>query len=235
MWLLVEEREIPISIFLLFSSKIYFLSNFSHSLQGFVNVDLIEHLSKFFELSDGRKDLTVVEYIIICNACARANYKPANWNPVILEALKTFKFDLYLTAFGNFDWAQFALNLDKLGYCDIQLIRTILNSKYLQKQKSYDPAKLNKLKTILEREGVSSSSSGDESDDESSSSDDTDDELPLYDDLKSMFGVNKIWPNVRIDSKLTIPYVLKMDLKTGDFLPFTEPPLAPHKDTNELL
>ena len=149
--------------------------------------------------------------------------------------MKTFKFDIYLTAFGNFDWAQFALNLDKIGYCDIQLIQVILNSKHLQKQKCYDPAKLDKLKTILEREGVSSSESSDESDDESSSSDDTDDELPLYDDLKSMFGVNKIWPNVRIDSKLTIPYVLKMDLKTGDFLPFTEAPLARHKENSELL
>lgn len=198
-----------------------------------MNVDLIEHLSKFFEITESRKDLTVVEYIIICTACAKADYKPANWNSAILEALKTFRFEIYLNGFNNFDWAEFALNLDKLGYCNIKLIQAILNSKFLQKQKCYDPAKLDKLKTILEREGVSSSgSSDDESDDDSSSSDD---ELPLYDDLKSMFGVNKIWPNVRIDSKLTIPYVLKMDLKTGDFLPFTEAPLAPYKANNELL
>ncbi|XP_055313030.1 uncharacterized protein LOC129574689 [Sitodiplosis mosellana] len=215
--------------------KISFSVQNSFNRIGFVSVDLIEHLSKFFEIKDDMRDLTVVDYIIICTACVKADYKPANWNKTIIEALKTFKFSIYLTSFGNFDWAQFALYLEKLGYCDTRLIRNILNSKHLQKQKSYDPVKLDKLTEILEREDVSSSESSNDSDDESSSSDDTDGEPPLYDDLKGMFGIDKIWPNVRIDSKSTIPYLLKMDLKSGDFLPFTQAPSVRRKENNELL
>lgn len=201
-----------------------------------MNVDLIEHLSTFFEEKDDKRELTVNAYIIICNAAAKADYKPKNWDSTIIKALKTFRFRYYLTTFGSFDWAQFALNLDKLGYCDIHLIRNILRSKYIQKQKNYDPTKLDKLKEIIEREDVSSSDSSEDSDIESTSSDDADavDELPLYDDLKSMFGVNKIWPNFQIDNRLTVPYILKIDLRSGDFLSFTEAPVR-RNEKNELL
>lgn len=202
-------------------------------------MDLIEHLSKFFELKDDdMRQLTVADYIIICNACAKADYKPTNWNSTILEALKTFKFSIYLTGLKHFDWAKFALNLEKLGYCDVRLIRNILSSKHLQNHINYDPVKFDRLREILEREDVSSSDLSDfseDSDSESTSSDETDDEPPLYDDFKSMFGANKIWPNVRIDNKLTIPYVLKMDLKSGDFLPFIQAPSVRHELKNELL
>lgn len=192
-------------------------------------------MSKYFE--EDLRELNVADYIIICTACARANYTPSNWESSILGALKTFKFSLYLTSLRNFDWAEFALNLDKLGYCNIKLMRNIVRSKYFQSQKCYDKNKIKKLQDILEREDAVSSDFSDESNSESSDSDDTstDDELPIYDDLKNMFGVSKIWPNVQVDKKLTIPYVLKMDLRTGDFLPFSKAPSIRNSSDNELL
>lgn len=202
--------------------------------------ELIDHLSKFFE-GDLQKQ-TVADYIIFCTACAKANYTPPNWESTILKALKTFKFGIYLTR--NFDWAEFVLNLDKLGYRDTQLLRKIINSKYLQSHHCYDENKAKKLKNILKREDGSSSDFVEESESDSSDSDSSDSEdattdrtasLSLHRDLLNMFGVGKIWPNVRVDQKLTIPYMLKMDLSTGDFLLYSEKPSVRYVGDNELL
>lgn len=197
---------------------------------------MIEHLSTYFE--GDLRDLSVADYIIICTACAKASYTPTNWDSKVLSALKTFKFGLYLTSLRNFDWAQFALNLDQIGYCDRHFIRKIIQSKYFRSQKCYDQKKIDKLREILERECANHSAElSDESDTESSDSEYTssDDESPLYDDLKNMFGVTKVWENVRVSEKLTIPFVLKMDLRTGDFLPFSKAPSIRQTSDNELL
>lgn len=197
--------------------------------------ELIEHLSTYFK-GDFR-ELNVADYIIICTACAKANYTPSNWESAILGALKTFKFSLYLTNLRNFDWAEFTLNLDKLGYCNTHLMRNIVRSKYFQSQKCYDKNKIKKLQEILEREDVISSDFSDGLSSESSDIEGTttDDELPLYDDLRHMLGVSKLWTNVQIDEKLTIPYILKMDLRTGDFLPLSKAPSIRDSADNELL
>lgn len=197
---------------------------------------MIEHLSTYFE--GDLRDLSVADYIILCTACAKTSYTPANWESTILNALKTFKFGIYLNGLRNFDWAQFALNLNQIGHCDTRLIHKIIQSKYFRAQKCYDQNKIDQLQEILEREGASNlTDSGDESDCESSDSEYTssEDESLLYDDLKNMFGVTKIWRNVRVNDKLTVPYVLKMDLRTGDFLPFSKAPSIRHTNDNELL
>lgn len=163
----------------------------------------------------------------MCRACAKTSYKPPNWDSTILKAMKTFKFGFYLTALRNFDWAEFVLDLEKLGYCDTDLLYKIIHSKYFQSQKCYDSNKMNRVREILERKSVKVGDTSDLSDDDSSSDSSdsdyisSDDESPLYDDLTKMFGVTKVWRNFRLDKKLTIPFVLKMDLRNGDFLPFS--------------
>lgn len=187
----------------------------------------------YFESEEVRQ-FHVNDYIVLCTACINSEYTPPNWQAV-LHALGTFKFGMYLTRLGNFDWLQFALDLEKLGHCDIVLIRKIVNSKYLQSKGVYDPNKIEKLKDILTRENASYSDTSDESSSESSDSDDTDDELPLYADLKQMFGISKVWQNVQIEKKLTVPYALKMDLRSGDFLPFSDTSSTRDIAHNELL
>lgn len=205
--------------------------------QGITNVELIEHLSEYFNSKDDLRKLTVADYIIIVRACDGAGYKPKNWDSHIVQALKTFKFSIYLSGLGGFDWAKFALTLNKLGCSDTRLIKNILKSKHLQKQKCYDERKLKQLKDILDHE-VAYSVLSDDFESEmtlSSSEESTDDELTFYDDLKSMFGADKIWTNLQISDGLEIPYVLKMDLKSGDFLPLTERPSIQSHRTDELL
>lgn len=193
-------------------------------------MELIDHLSKNFETPEQIRQLNIRDYIIFCTACAKADYKPSNWEENILGALKTFNFSIYLTGVGSFDWAQFVLRLDQLGYCNIRLIRNILNSTYLQKQKWFDHSKVDKLQEILEREDATFSGT----DSEWSSNEDTCDELPLHDDLMEMFGATKLWSNVSIDKKVTVPYLLKMDLHTGNFIPFTKEPSLRHITVDEL-
>lgn len=200
-------------------------------------MELIENLSEYFNSEDDLRKMTVANYIIIIRACDGAGYKPKNWDSHIVEALKTFKFSHYLSALGGFDWAKFALILNKLGCLNTQLIKNILKSKHLQKQKCYDEQKLNQLKDILDHEVASTVPINDFESEMtlSSSGETTDDELTLYEDLKSMFGANKIWTNLQISDGLEIPYVLKMDLKSGDFLPLTERPSIQSHRTDELL
>lgn len=197
-----------------------------------MNVELTEHLSKVFESVDDARKLTVGDYIILCTACARADYKPKNWD-YILEALKTFKFYIYINALGDFDWADFALNLYKLGHCNLKFIRKIVFSKHLQKKRKFDEKKINKLREILEREDSSSSSS--DSDSLSSSDDDLGNDEDLFADLKGIFGPNKFWTNVYIDSEITIPFVMKMDLQSGDFLSTRGKPFSQHSEDGKLL
>lgn len=48
----------------------------------------------------------------------------------------------------------------------------------------------------------------------------------FYNDLKKIFGANNVWTKLQIDSELTLPYALKIDLETGDFLPISKEPTA---------
>lgn len=211
--------------------------------QDFTSHELIECLSQFFD--ENIQHFTEVDYIIFCKACANANYKPANWESKILPVLKTFKFDIYLSRLNDFNWAEFVFDLNKLGYCDTRLIQKILSSKYLQSLNWYTQNNVEKLKEILNRHDTTTNDFCEESDIESLDESDDEittakvelgDESPLFRDLTNMFGANKIWSNVRIERKLMIPYVLKMDLQTGEFLSITKEPFSPrHIDSNELL
>lgn len=187
----------------------------------------------YFESEDMQK-LDVHDYIVLCTACIKADYTPPNWE-TILQRLKSFKFSYYLSNFGQFDWLQFAIDLDKLGHSDIDLIRKIINSKYMQSKRFYHPSKIENLKKILERENASYSDTGDVSDSQSSDSEHMDGAPSFHDDLKRMFGANKIWTKLRIDSKLTLPYVLKIDLESGDFLPILKEPTTEDTTDEELL
>lgn len=183
----------------------------------------------------------MIDYIIFCKACAKADYKPANWETKVFPTLKTFKFGIHLLKLNNFNWAEFVFDLDKLGYHDPRLIYKILNSKPLQSFNWYNQDNIEKLKEILDRCDTTTNNYCEELDSESSESDNETttanvgnrDGSSMFADLSNMCGANKIWSNVRIEGNLTIPYVLKMDLESGEFLPITEVPRF--NDNNELL
>lgn len=151
---------------------------------------------------------------------------------------------MYLSRLNDFNWAEFVSDLDKLGYHDHVLIQKILSSKYLQSLSWYSRDNVEKLKEILSRCDETTNNYCEELDSEGSESDDEvttaeaerRDESPLFEDLSNMFGSNKVCSNVRINRKLKIPYLLKMDLQSGEFLPITEEQtLTRHIGNNELL
>lgn len=215
---------------------------FSISFQDLTSHELIECLSKFFD--ENVHQFTVIDYIIFCKACAKADYKPANWETKVCPTLETFKFGIYLGRLHGFNWAEFAFDLDKLGYHDARLIYKILSSKYFQSQSWYTQQNVEKLREILSRYDEAANSLCEESDSESLESDDEmttakverRNESPLLKDLSNIFGSEKVCSNVRIEGMLTIPYVLKMDLQSGEFLPITEAQtLSRDIGVNELL
>lgn len=199
-------------------------------------MELIEHLSKSFD--ENIRKMSIFDYIVICTACIKADYTPPNWESSILNALKTFKFGYYLTNIKDFDWIQFALNLNKLGHCDTHLFRKILNSKYLRSQKWFDQNKADKLREILDSKDALSSDSSESSSDSDSDTESEEigtDQMPLFTDLVNIIGENKIWPNVRVSRRLIVPYILKMDFRSGDFLASLNAPSVHENSDNEHL
>lgn len=204
--------------------------------------NLIDHLSQYFQSKESVRQLTISEYIVMCRACRTAGYKPDNWQSHIVNALKSFNFSIYLPVLENFNWAKFALTLYDLGYCDTQLIENILQTNYIHK--NCDAAQLDELEAIFDNRLVElfkqhknniinnqSQSNIDRSeyyeiwdDKEYDNSFDAAHLSPVYNDLKYMFGANFVWYNLQIDSNLKIPFVLKIDGKTGEFLPIYEKP-----------
>lgn len=178
----------------------------------------------YFE-SDKLREFGVMDYIVLCIACTKADYTPPNWEFILLK-LKSFKFGHYLVVLEKFDWLEFVLDLDKLGHCDTYLIQKIINNKYMQSKEFYDSSKIEKLKKILERENVSCGKTDRGSDIQNSNIEYTDGGPSFYNDLKKIFGANHVWTKLQIDSELTLPYALKIDLETGDFLPISKEPTA---------
>lgn len=152
-----------------------------------------------------------------------------------------------MTRLNHFNWAEFICDLDKLGYRDERLVHKILNSKYLQSFSWYNDENIEKLKEILHRcDTTTHNFLEEESDSECLENDDEmtaeraaaeiRTESPLFKDLSNMFGANKIWSNARITGNLKIPYVLKMDIQSGEFLPITDVPTSSqYIQNNELL
>lgn len=156
----------------------------------------------------------------------------------MLPALKTFEFGRYLNRLVNFNWAEFVSVLDKLGYCDTKFVRQILNKNYLQSVKWHNKESVEKLKEILNRYDAAASNASEYSDNESSvSADETrttttttmataedNDQSLMHKDLTKMFGADKICLNVQIDENVIVPLALKIDLKSGEFLPIASVP-----------
>lgn len=188
----------------------------------------------FFESDDLRKS-TFKHYHILCTACARAAHTPPNWD-FVLRALQTYRFAIHFHSNVKvFDWLQFAIELKELGHCDIWLIREILGSKKLQESKFYDPSKIKELREILERENSCTDRASNDGLTSPTISENSGNDLQFYEDLKSMLGASKIWQNVRVGAGLMVPYALKMDLRSGCFLPFSNEPFVQEILDSELL
>lgn len=211
------------------------MNKFSFS-QDFTSSGLIEYLSEYF--NENVQQFTLKDYIIFCKACAKAEYKPVNWESNVYPALKTFKFGLHLDKLSDFNWAEFVFDLDNLGHRDARLIQKILNRKSFRSSSWYNQENIEKLKGILSQCDPAATNIAEVWDSESFDSDDemATPDSPLYKDLSNMFGSNKICTNVCIEGNFTIPYVLKMDWQSGEFLPITEvQSLPPSISGNEVL
>lgn len=204
----------------------YFLS-----LQNLKSTDLIDHLSSFFDSDDSKSCLQINDYLSLCIACSQANYKPSNWDSKILPAIKTFGFHRYLLDVEKFDWIRFAVILNSLGFNDIMLIKSITETRFTESIDSYHKSDMKKLQDILARENSSSGSS--EMCRHSSPTNEM--KSLLKQDLENMIGAKRLWTDLNVNARLTIPFVLKMNLRSGDFLPITDKPTKQSVGEDELL
>lgn len=148
-----------------------------------------------------------------------------NWDSKILPALKAFNFREHINTESKLTWFRFAVTMNSLGYCDIDLIGALLNSP-----NSKNSPYFNALREIYTKECPDKMQ---EIDKDLSSNEKL--ETSIHDSLRDIIGAEKIWIDHRLDDQLSIPFVLKIDLRTEDLLHINEAPTFGSVKINEML
>lgn len=68
--------------------------------------------------------IEILNIIIACNEC---DYKPPEWNTIILPQINKHNFDIHVPIYPNLNWPLFALTLSKAAHTDEKLIAAILS------------------------------------------------------------------------------------------------------------
>lgn len=184
----------------------YFQSIFPF-FQNYVSTELIDHISKVFD-SKRYKRLKIDDYAILCKACELANYKPVNWTSKIVPVLHTVS----LQNSNFYKPIDLAVTLNKLGVHHADFIEHLLTSADIQIlyknddrldgiYKAYvNECNIKPIKTKKQNTETNAYMSW------------------LYSDLETFVGKNKVLINVPVGDDLTIPLVMKMNTKTGNFI-----------------
>lgn len=165
----------------------------------------------------------------MCIACEKTHHTPSNWSTHILPALQATKFEKYLGN-RNIDWLQFALTLNSLGFRNDNLIQRVTSTRYIESLPSFDHEVYKELKTISKSER-----SADDANDSISQIRPIGSKSLLYQDLENLVGPQKLWPNFAVNQHFTIPFVLKMDLNSGEFMDLMTAPSLQSMKSHELL
>lgn len=174
--------------------------------QNFANRELIDFLSAVFN-SEHFKNLKVNDYATFCTACKTADYKPSNFQSKFVPAIERVCLQ-NLTYNKQID---LALNLDGLGIHHENFIKYLLNSAEIQFLYKDD----DRLKKINEANSMCRNDEATQTEDNTSLNEY---QTWLMTDLEQMNGIKKVVQNVTVNKQLTIPLVMKVDFKRGEFL-----------------
>lgn len=147
-----------------------------------------------------------------------------NWETNILPLLKNLQFDKHLNN-KKVNWLECALALNSIGHPDKELMRSIVETRYVESLPFYNKNHFEELKKILNHAF--------------STEIDTNEPAAIHanisNDLENIIGVDKIWHNFSINNMFTLPFVVKLDLNTGNFMPIKEAPSVDASKPDELL
>lgn len=187
---------------------------------------MITYLSIIFNSKDDNNN--VKECATFCTACDLADYKPVDWKSKIVPVLKSIKFHEG-EKFPVFEQFHLATTINRLGFCNFELLKNVLRSE-INKCYYKDDPRLIELQTVFEAEQAKRKGTCNEKTDgeliNEASLETTfeDDELTMeleswmITDLKRIVGADCVATNIQIDDDVTIPMVIKINRKTGNFV-----------------
>lgn len=186
---------------------IHFFQSIFPFFQNYISTELIDHISKVFDSKRYRR-LKIDDYANLCTACELANYKPVNWTSKIVPVLHT----LPLQNSNFFKQIDLAITLIKLGVHHAGFIEHLLKSAEFQIlyknddrldgiHKAYvNDCNIEPIKTKKQNTETNAYMSW------------------LSSDLETFVGKNKVLINVPVSGDLTIPLLMKLNTKTGNFI-----------------
>lgn len=135
------------------------------------------------------------DHIIYCTACEIANHKPSNWWSKIVPAE-----------------IQNRIDHDKLLFHQLRALKEINDLNDLKRKSHHIGPK--ELSTNAQKEGMTQNK----------------DKISkcstwLLSDLENFIGVNKMLYNINFTKGFTIPYLMKINTETGDFISMNKRPV----------
>lgn len=178
------------------------------SFQNWTSTDLIEFLSTVFDNND-QSELNEIlkpkDYVTMCTACERANYKPLNWETKMVAAIEkapTFGIEYYMQI-------EYALTLNKLGIYQNELIENLMKSTAIERIFKNNE----KLHEVYRVYG---------NDDDEKLANWSRYAIWLKSDIEKFLEPKKVLTNVVINKDVTIPIVMKVNTTTGEFIDLNE-------------
>lgn len=171
-------------------------------MQKFYSSKLLDHIAKHLN----ENLLTIYNIYLFINACAESNFKPLEWNNLILPRIKQIKLSQAINQYSQLNWPLFAINLSKMDYIDDELINVIINNTQI----SFDASQ--SLIVLLRSIEKSFNEK-------------------LGNLLKRIIGDDKVLMNVRNESGITVQYVLKVSNEGNELISFEEEELLTNKNS----
>lgn len=179
----------------------------------FVSIELIDHLSKHFD-DTSYKQFKTAEYELLFTACLLANHKPSNWTSKMVPAIKNVELNDTTHATS----LEMAERLIKLGIYHNQIMEHVVTSHDIT---SNSPSINDKYYLILrayKQQNRKYKSDKNENKKETSNHVQNTTASWLTKDLDTFIGTNKVLHDVSLSEDVKIPLVLKVNVKTGNFI-----------------
>lgn len=168
---------------------------------------MIEFLSTVYDNND-QSELNEIlkskDYVTLCTACEKANYKPLNWETRMVPAIEkapTFGIEYYMQI-------EYALTLNKLGIYQNELIENLMKSTAIERIFKNNE-KLHEVYRIYGNDDEKYANWSRYA-------------IWLKSDLEKFLEPQKVLTNVVINKDVTIPIVFKINTTTGEFIDLNE-------------
>lgn len=152
------------------------------------------------KLGNDSNSLPLYETLGLIMDLSNTNYKPSNWEEVILPMIENKRLSKLVKQHKRTDWPRIATSLIQLGHYDTELIDQIMSNDLRSTFQENYPESLKKLSQLCREESF----------------------VTLVKMLSESLGESKVLSCVMTQHNSPIKCVLKINQRTGQFVTFAD-------------